>query len=90
MHSLMMVGIGFIALAGFVLASWMLGGTPAAGARWFIPPWFIVSLYNLYVGTTHGHTVVGELPFLAIVFGVPAIAAFAIMRRWSTLAVARD
>jgi hypothetical protein len=84
-----MVGIGLFVLAVFVLGSRMLGRSPGAGARWFILPWLVVSLYNLYVGTTHGYSVVVELPFLAIVFGVPAIAAFAIMRRWGASGVAR-
>jgi hypothetical protein len=90
MHTVMMVAAGLVALAIFALGARMLGATPAAGARWFVLPWLMVSLYNLYIGTTHGHSVVGELPFLAIVFGVPAIAALAIMRWWSAPAVARD
>jgi hypothetical protein len=81
MHTVIMVGAGLIALAIFALGASLLGRTAAAGARWFILPWLVVALINLYVGTTHGHSVVGELPFLAVVFGVPALAAFAIMRR---------
>lgn len=83
MHTVMMVAAGLAALAVFALGARLLGGTPASGARWFILPWLIVSLYNLYVGTTHGYSVVGELPFLAVVFGVPAIAALAVMRAWN-------
>lgn len=88
MHTVIMVGAGLIALAVFALGASLLGRTAAAGARWFILPWLVVALINLYVGTTHGHSVVGELPFLAAVFGVPALAAFAIMRRNSGGAVA--
>jgi hypothetical protein len=84
MHTVMVVGGGLIALAVFVLGAVVLGRTAAAGARLFILPWLVVSLINLYVGTTHGHSVVGELPFLAIVFGVPALAAFAVMRWWKS------
>jgi hypothetical protein len=80
MHTVIMVGAGLAALALFALGASVLGKSAAAGARWFLLPWLVVSLVNLYIGTTHGHSVVGELPFLAIVFGVPALAAFAIMR----------
>ena len=89
MRSLMMVGIGLFILALFVLGARMLGAPPGSGARRFFLPWLVVSLYNLYIGTTHGYSVVGELPFLAVVFGVPAIAAFAVMRWWSASGVAR-
>jgi hypothetical protein len=84
MHTVIMVAAGLAALALFAVAASVLGSTAAAGARWFILPWLVVALVNLYVGTTHGHSVVGEVPFLAIVFGVPALAAVAIMRRWKS------
>lgn len=82
MHTVMVVGGGLVALAVFALGALALGRSPAAGARFFILPWLVASLVNLYLGTTHGYSVVGELPFFAIVFGVPALVAFAIMR-WS-------
>ena len=82
MHTVIMVGAGLAALALFALGASVLGKSVAIGARWFVLPWLAVALVNLYIGTTHGYSVVGELPFLAIVFGVPALAAFAVMR-WS-------
>lgn len=80
MHTVIMVASGLAVLALFALAVAVLGKSMAVGAKWFFLPWLLVSLVNLYVGTTHGHSVAGELPFLAIVFGVPALAAFALMR----------
>jgi hypothetical protein len=80
MHTVMVVGGGLIALAAFVLIGILVGNTAAAGARWFIPLWLIAALANLYLGTTHGYSVTGELPFFVIVFGVPALAAWAVMR----------
>lgn len=80
MHTVMVVGGGLIALAVFALGALVLGKPASAGARLFILPWLVASLVNLYIGTTHGHTVVGELPFLAIVFGVPALAAWFVAR----------
>lgn len=80
MHTVMVVAGGLVALAVFVLIAKLLERTPAAGARYFILPWLVAALVNLYLGTTHGYTVVGELPFFAIVFGVPALAALGVMR----------
>ena len=80
MHTVMVVGGGLVALAVFVLAAVLLGKSAAAGARLFILPWLAAALINLYIGTTHGYSVVGELPFFAIVFGVPALVAWGVMR----------
>lgn len=82
MHTVMVVGGGLVALAVFCVIAVVLGKPVAAGGRFFILPWLAAALVNLYVGTTHGHTVVGELPFFLIVFGLPALAALAVMR-WS-------
>ena len=38
------------------------------------------SLVNLYLGVSHGYTLAYELPFFALMFGVPALAALAVMR----------
>jgi hypothetical protein len=84
MHTVIMVAAGLVALVLFALGASVFGRTAAAGARWFILPWLVVALINLYVGTTHGHSVVGELPFLAIVFGVPALTAVALVRWWKS------
>lgn len=80
MHTIMMVGVGIVALAVFAIAGAVLRKSAATGARWFFLPWLVVSLINLYVGTTHGYSAWQELPFFAIVFGLPAIAAWGIIR----------
>jgi hypothetical protein len=80
MHTVMVVGVGLIALAVFVLVARLTGAGVRAGARWFLLPWLVAALVNLYLGTTHGYTVLQEIPFFLIVFGVPALAAFAVMR----------
>jgi len=81
MHTLLVIAGGLVALAVFALAAIGLGRTASAGAGWFIVPWLAASLLNLYLGTTHGYTIAGELPFFAAVFGVPALAALVVMRR---------
>jgi hypothetical protein len=83
MHTLMVVAGGLVALAAFVLVAALLGRPAAAAARLFIPIWLIAALANLYLGTTHGYSVVGELPFFAVVFGVPGLAAYGLMR-WTS------
>jgi hypothetical protein len=80
MHTVMVIGGGLVALAVFVLIGLLLGKPVVAGARWFIPLWLIAALVNLHLGTTHGYSVMGELPFFVIVFGVPALVALAVMR----------
>jgi hypothetical protein len=80
MHTLMMVAGGLWRWLFFALAAVGIGRTARAGARWFIVPWLAASLLNLYLGTLHGYTVAGELPFFAIVFGLPALAAVGAMR----------
>ena len=80
MHTVMVVGGGLAALLVFVLIGALMGKPVRAGARVFILPWLVAALVNLYLGTTHGYSVVQELPFFLIVFGVPALAAWALMR----------
>jgi hypothetical protein len=81
MHTVIMMAIGLIALGLFCGLAALVGRSVASGARLFFLPWLVVALLNLTVGVTHGHTIVGELPFLAIVFGVPAAIAWFIARR---------
>jgi uncharacterized membrane protein len=84
MHTVQVIAGGLIVLALFVGIAVLLKKSPATGARLFILPWLVAALVNLYVGTTHGHTVLGELPFLAIVFGVPAAVAWWVSRAFGT------
>jgi hypothetical protein len=50
--------------------------TAPAGRRYaaFLLPWLAAALFNLYLSTQHGYSVVSELPFFAIVFGLSALA----------------
>ncbi len=85
MHSLMVIGGGLVLLALFVLVG-KQGGIPGAAkaALWFIPVWLITAVGNLWMGVSRaGYTVAQELPFLLVVFGVPATVAYVIWRRFS-------
>jgi hypothetical protein len=80
MHTAIMVGAGLVTLAVFAAGAFALGKPAVAGARWFLLPWLLVALVNLYIGTMRGHTLMQELPFLAIVFGIPGVAAWIFVR----------
>lgn len=85
MHTIMVIGGGLVALALFVLVGKQVGGGPAAASRaalWFMPTWLVAAAVNLSVGVRHGYTVAEELPIGLVVFGVPALAAVAIWRRF--------
>ncbi len=85
MHSIMVIGGGLVLLALFVLVGKQGGILGAArAALWFIPVWLVAAVVNLWMGVSRaGYTVAQELPFLLLVFGVPAAVAFVIWRRFS-------
>jgi hypothetical protein len=87
MHSLTLVLTGLIMLAGFVLIANFINrgrsGRPIDGAFWFIWAWLAASLLNFYIGVSvAGYSMAAEIPFLIIVFGVPAGAAWYLSRRF--------
>src|SRR5688572_29891496 len=85
MHILMMVVGGLFGLGAFVLAAVLLGRRVADGARVFIWPWLAISLANMLVGVHWaGIPWSIEIPVLAVIFGVPAAAAWYIARRFKT------
>ena len=76
MHTLIMVACGLGALALFLLLSGAFGIARSRAVASFLALWMVVALINLWVGVRHaGYTVWQELPFLVVVFGVPAAAA---------------
>ena len=79
MHMLMVIAGGVVLLGVFLLFGQLWGGTTpalATAAKVFLPVWLAVSIANLWVGVNKaGYTVTQELPILAVVFTVPAIAA---------------
>jgi len=84
MHSIIMVSVGLgVLLACLGIARTLATSRPDAmktAAKLFLPFWLAVALVNMWVGVTSaGYTVLQELPFLAIVFGVPGAAAGAVI-----------
>lgn len=79
MRTLIILAIGFAILAAALWAANALGGKRRA-AMMFIGLWLVATLANLYVGTTHGYTVMEELPIFLLLFGLPAAAAIWLSR----------
>ena len=80
MHTLKILAAGFALLGALHFLARRLswgGGDPTGFAvKLFLPLWFVASLINLWVGVSSaGYTVVQELPFFALVFGLPAAFA---------------
>ncbi|SFO39524.1 hypothetical protein SAMN05443579_102837 [Variovorax sp. PDC80] len=80
MHTLIVMGSGFVLLALFLLAGRVLGGSGDAAlstaAMWFVPAWFIGAGINMAVGVIEaGYSVAEELPIFLLVFAVPAAVA---------------
>lgn len=75
-----------VILAGLALLGLCLGvghavggavGTPR-GALAFLPLWLVGSGINMYVGLRGGRTAAEEIPFLVVVFAIPAVAALVV------------
>jgi len=79
MHTVIVVGGGFVLLLACLLLGHAFGGgTPGvvAGAKVFIPLWLIAAGINLWIGVSHaGYSVAEELPIFLGIFGVPAAIA---------------
>lgn len=84
---------GLFLLAGFLLlaASLILGrlfsanhpGAATVATVLFLAVWLLLSVFNLWVGVTRaGYTVTEELPILALIFGLPAVAALLLRWKW--------
>lgn len=85
MHSIMVIGGGLVLLVLFCLIGRTRNGREgiASAALWFLPVWLAASLYNMSVGVrVAGLTVIQEIPFLIIVFGLPALMALIVNRRF--------
>ncbi len=86
MHILMVTAGGFVLLGLFLLLARSWGadrGIFAVAAKAFIPVWLAISLVNLWIGVRYaGYTILEEIPILAVIFGIPAAAAIAVIRRY--------
>ena len=78
MRSAAIIAIGFVLLAGCLLAP-RLAGRPewsVAGAKVFIALWLAAALVNLWIGVSRaGYSVAEELPIFLLIFALPAAGA---------------
>ncbi|WP_445682886.1 hypothetical protein [Radicibacter daui] len=78
MHTIMVMGGGFILLGAMMLvARWLTKGQkPSAGTLTFLPVWLACTLVNLWVGVTKaGYPLAEEAVIALVVFAVPAALA---------------
>lgn len=78
MHTVSVMGIGFILLAVCALLGHTFGGSSgvATGLLIFLPLWLIGAAVNLAIGVRQaGYTLQEEAPIFLLVFAVPAAVA---------------
>ena len=91
MHTLRMTILGFVVLAIFFLGARLLNrgeGKPVDGAWIFIWVWLAAAIINLLVGVfAAGIPLLVEIPVLAVIFGLPALAAWYLSRTYGPRAM---
>jgi len=80
MHTILVIGAGFVLLGICLLLGRLVGATPssrlAAGALAFLPVWLAAAGANMWIGVRRaGYSVAEEAPVFVIVFAVPAAVA---------------
>jgi hypothetical protein len=83
-HVLILIVIGHVVLAAFVVVAGLINrnGNAVDGARQFIWVWLVAALANGAVGVLQaGIPLVNELAAFIPIFGVPAAAAWYLSRR---------
>ena len=86
MHVLILIVIGHVVLAAFLLVAGLINrnGNTVYGARHFIWVWLIASLANGAVGVLQARIpLVNELAAFIPIFGVPAAVAWYLSRRYA-------
>ncbi len=84
MHTIKVIGAGFVLLAVCLLIARLTAGTSQGAAlmtaaKCFIPLWLIAAGINLWIGVSRaGYSLADEAPVFGVVFGVPAAAALLI------------
>ncbi len=84
MRTVLIVFVGFVVWGACLGVARVLGGgsVPALirATRTFVVFWFMIAVANMWVGVTQaGYAASEELPVFGVIFGVPAIAALAVL-----------
>jgi hypothetical protein len=84
MHTLIVIGVGFLLLAVCLALGGVAGGHAALprAALVFIPLWLVGAAVNMAIGVKRaGYSVGEELPVLLLVFAVPSLVALSLWWR---------
>jgi hypothetical protein len=79
MHTLIILGTGFLVLAVCALIGKVVAGRSglARACLWFVPVWFIGAGINMYIGVSQaGYSLADEAPIFVVVFAIPAAVAW--------------
>ena len=87
MHTLKLIAAGFALLGAlhFLARRLKLGGGDPTGfaVKLFLPLWLVAALANLWVGVNRaGYSLLQEMPFFSLVFGLPAAFALLLFLRF--------
>lgn len=87
MHTLKLIAAGFALLGAlhFLARRLKLGGGDPTGfaVKLFLPLWLVAALVNLWVGVNRaGYSLLQEMPFFSLVFGLPAAFALLLFLRF--------
>jgi hypothetical protein len=76
--------LGFTILAIFMAVGHLLRRSAgrAKSILLFFPLWLGYCVWHMSVGMSHGYSFVSEMPFLFLNFGLPAIVALALLKKW--------
>jgi len=81
-HTVYLVGAGLLLLLLFIIAARLLKSRFGRFLPVYLGVWFVASAVNMWVGVSQaGYTVMQEIPFFLVVFGVPAVVAILLARR---------
>jgi hypothetical protein len=85
MHTTIVIIAGLALLGLCLVVAHVLGGAAgmARGTLAFLPLWLVGAGINMYVGLKGGRSAAAEIPFLFLVFAIPAAAAYVV---WLKLA----
>ncbi|MBS1174026.1 MAG: hypothetical protein H6R05_157 [Burkholderiaceae bacterium] len=76
--------IGFALLAVLIGAGRLIGQATGItkAIKLFFPLWFVYCAWHMSIGMGHGYSFLSELPLLLINFGVPAMVAWFVLKKW--------
>lgn len=82
MHTLLMILGGLVLMAVIYGIAFLRGIALHRAFVLFAALWAVAAAINLWVGVAQaGYSVIEELPFFAVVFGIPCLIAWFISRR---------